>query len=138
MTDPRCGTHSGYEAHRRAKTPPCPPCKSAKSAYNVEQRRRRRARAAGEYVPPRRPPAPPPATLRPGDVSWMEDATCAQVGPLDHAFFPDRGRTPSQALELCQACPVRAQCLAFGLDEPHGIWGGVSERGRRKITGKVA
>lgn len=39
----------------------------------------------------------------------------------------------SRALALCWACPDRAPCLAAGMGEPAGIWGGVTAPEREKI-----
>lgn len=65
---------------------------------------------------------------------WMEQASCAQTDP--EAFFPDKGGSPAMAKKICQRCPVQAECLAFALEhkERFGIWGGVTERDRRKLT----
>ena len=51
------------------------------------------------------------------------------------AFFPQRGDVPGvrAAKAVCAGCPVRAPCLADGMDTHHGIWGGLSERERRRV-----
>jgi WhiB family redox-sensing transcriptional regulator len=38
------------------------------------------------------------------------------------------------AKKVCRACPVRGECLAYAMDAPidHGIWGGMTERERRR------
>lgn len=66
--------------------------------------------------------------------AWMDDALCAQVDP--DAFFPEKGGSNRAAKALCASCEVRAQCLAFALahDERYGIWGGKSERERRRMV----
>jgi WhiB family redox-sensing transcriptional regulator len=50
-------------------------------------------------------------------------------------FYPERGESTSSAKKVCRACFVRAQCLEFALEngEKFGIWGGLSERERRRI-----
>lgn len=63
--------------------------------------------------------------------SWRDDAACADADP--ELFFPGRGVNTSEALAYCRRCPVRDRCLDAGLDEHHGIWGGLSERGRRRV-----
>jgi WhiB family redox-sensing transcriptional regulator len=66
---------------------------------------------------------------------WMADALCAEVGP--EIFFPEKGGSTRDAKRVCAACDVRQQCLEYALrrDEHFGIWGGVSERDRRKMRG---
>lgn len=41
-------------------------------------------------------------------------------------FFAESPSDVEQAKALCQACPVRAECLAGALErrEPWGVWGG--------------
>ncbi len=67
------------------------------------------------------------------DVSWREDALCAQTDP--EAFFPEKGASSSDAKRVCAGCDVREQCLAFALrhDERFGIWGGLSTRERDRL-----
>ncbi len=69
--------------------------------------------------------------LRP---DWMDAALCAQVDP--ELWFPEKGGTVRPAKELCGGCPVRAECLELALagDERFGIWGGLSERERRRLA----
>ena len=66
-------------------------------------------------------------------VSWQDEALCAQTDP--EAFFPEKGGSTREAKRVCQTCPVRAQCLEYALehDERFGIWGGLSERERRRL-----
>lgn len=63
---------------------------------------------------------------------WRDDAACKDS---DLNFFPDRGGNTSDLKMLCFACPVRLDCLEYALTtfQRHGIWGGLSERQRRKI-----
>lgn len=63
---------------------------------------------------------------------WQERALCAQTDP--EAFFPEKGGSTREAKRICTRCEVRAQCLEFALghDERFGIWGGLSERERRR------
>lgn len=71
------------------------------------------------------------------DLSWQERALCAQTDP--EAFFPEKGGSTREAKKICEVCPVRAQCLANALehDERFGIWGGLSERERRRLKRKA-
>ena len=43
------------------------------------------------------------------------------------------------AKRICQGCEVRAECLEYALanDERFGLWGGLSERERRKLKRRV-
>ncbi len=63
----------------------------------------------------------------------MDDALCAQTDP--EAFFPEQGGSTRDAKAICASCEVSAECLAYALrnDERFGIWGGFSERERRKL-----
>ena len=65
--------------------------------------------------------------------SWQERALCAQTDP--EAFFPEKGGSTREAKRICQGCEVRDECLEYALehDERFGIWGGLSERERRKL-----
>ena len=64
---------------------------------------------------------------------WQDRALCAQTDP--EAFFPEKGGSTREAKKICQRCPVRAECLEYALanDERFGIWGGLSERERRRL-----
>lgn len=72
-----------------------------------------------------------------GELSWQTDALCAQTDP--EAFFPEKGGSTRDAKKVCGACTVRAQCLEYALenDERFGIWGGMSERERRRLRRRV-
>jgi WhiB family redox-sensing transcriptional regulator len=50
-------------------------------------------------------------------------------------FFPERGQSCTEAKAICAGCPVRTECLDFAIVscEQFGIWGGTSERERRRI-----
>src|SRR5689334_25409636 len=65
--------------------------------------------------------------------SWQTRANCLGVDP--DLFFPERGASTREAKEVCRGCVVREQCLEFALQngEKFGIWGGLSERERRRI-----
>ena len=66
-------------------------------------------------------------------LSWQTDSLCAQTDP--EAFFPEKGGSTRDAKKICTSCEVRNQCLEYALatDERFGIWGGLSERERRKL-----
>jgi WhiB family redox-sensing transcriptional regulator len=67
------------------------------------------------------------------DQGWQESALCAETDP--EAFFPEKGGSTREAKRICTGCEVRAECLEFALsnDERFGIWGGLSERERRRL-----
>ena len=67
------------------------------------------------------------------DRSWQLKANCLGVDP--DLFFPERGASTKEAKEVCRGCVVREQCLEYALanGEKFGIWGGMSERERRRI-----
>jgi WhiB family transcriptional regulator, redox-sensing transcriptional regulator len=67
------------------------------------------------------------------ELEWQAGALCAQTDP--EAFFPEKGGSTREAKRICQGCQVRAECLDYALahDERFGIWGGLSERERRKL-----
>ncbi len=66
-------------------------------------------------------------------LSWQRDALCSQTDP--EAFFPEKGGSTRDAKKICVSCDVRDECLNYALanDERFGIWGGLSERERRKL-----
>ncbi len=67
------------------------------------------------------------------DLSWQDFANC-RGGDAD-LFFPERGASTRAAKAICRECSVRVDCLEFAIvsGEKFGIWGGLSERERRKI-----
>ena len=67
------------------------------------------------------------------DRSWQDQANCLGVDP--DLFFPERGASTREAKEVCRGCVVRLDCLEYALDngEKFGIWGGLSERERRRL-----
>jgi WhiB family redox-sensing transcriptional regulator len=69
---------------------------------------------------------------------WQERALCSQTDP--EAFFPEKGGSTREAKRICSRCEVKADCLEFALgkDERFGIWGGLSERERRKLKRRAA
>ena len=60
-------------------------------------------------------------------------ANCMGVDP--DIFFPERGQSTREAKEVCRGCVVREDCLEYALanGEKFGIWGGMSERERRRL-----
>ncbi len=64
---------------------------------------------------------------------WQDEANCLGVDP--DLFFPERGASTREAKEVCRGCVVRNECLEYALvnGEKFGIWGGLSERERRRL-----
>jgi len=64
---------------------------------------------------------------------WMADAECR--GSRVDAWFPERGVRIQPLKDICAVCPVSGECLNYALEHRivHGIWGGMSERQRRRI-----
>lgn len=70
----------------------------------------------------------------PKDESWMPLSNC--LGLESDLFFPGRGDDVSAAKTVCRGCVVRQECLDYALTPPyefHGVWGGYSERERRRM-----
>ena len=67
------------------------------------------------------------------DRGWQARANCMGVDP--DLFFPERGASTREAKEVCRGCVAREDCLEYALDngEKFGIWGGMSERERRRL-----
>lgn len=82
-------------------------------------------RARGEDDLPR--PLP-----EPGD--WYDDAACRTVG-TNAPFFPEVGASIQEAKSICRSCPVADECLDYAVTNHirHGVWGGMSERDRRRL-----
>lgn len=66
-------------------------------------------------------------------TAWMLRARCRGYDPGE--FFPSDGLGVDQARKICAECAVRVECLEFALAHriDHGVWGGCSERERRRI-----
>tara|TARA_B100000953_G_scaffold91549_1_gene74610 strand:- start:123 stop:437 length:315 start_codon:yes stop_codon:yes gene_type:complete len=67
------------------------------------------------------------------DTDWKDYSNCLGVDP--DLFFPERGASTREAKEVCRSCVVQNDCLEYALQngEKFGIWGGMSERERRRI-----
>jgi WhiB family redox-sensing transcriptional regulator len=64
---------------------------------------------------------------------WMRDAVCRGMDP--NLFMPERGDywTMQAAKAVCAGCPVKEPCLELGMYEKFGIWGGMTEKDRRRL-----
>lgn len=69
-----------------------------------------------------------------GEEHWSRHAVCAETDP--DVFYPENGEPVTRAKRVCAGCPVSAQCLEWALatNERFGVWGGASERERRRMT----
>lgn len=67
------------------------------------------------------------------DKDWMGNGACREHGPS--RFFPHDGAGVETAKLVCKQCPVRTECLDHALLNriDHGVWGGCSERERKRI-----
>lgn len=65
--------------------------------------------------------------------NWWDEANCLGVDP--DLFFPERGASTREAKAVCRGCVVSDECLEYALQnsEKFGIWGGMSERERRRV-----
>src|ERR1700716_2177658 len=72
------------------------------------------------------------------EQSWQNRANCMGGDPA--LFFPERGASTREAKESCRGCVVREDCLEYALanGEKFGIWGGLSERERRRLRRRRA
>src|SRR6267378_7042504 len=68
------------------------------------------------------------------ETTWMTEGKCRELPPS--MFFPSDGVGVEVARRICAECPVRAACLEYALRNgiDHGVWGGTSERERRRIA----
>ena len=84
------------------------------------------------------PPGAVPSLAAP--PVWRGDAACRSTD-AQHFFAPlaeprdARSRRERAARALCRACPVQKACLDYALrvQEPYGIWGGLTELERRRL-----
>lgn len=66
-------------------------------------------------------------------MEWMAEGNCNNHPPA--VFFPSDGVGVEVAKKICGTCPVQESCLEYALANriDHGVWGGTSERQRRRI-----
>jgi WhiB family redox-sensing transcriptional regulator len=67
-------------------------------------------------------------------TDWMTDDKCRELPP--ETFFPSDGVGVDSARRICVDCPVKAPCLEYAIENhiDHGVWGGTSERERRRLA----
>lgn len=73
-------------------------------------------------------------TIQTRDGHWTAVAACGSGEVSPDALFVE-GAAQREARSVCQACPVRLECLADALDNrmDFGVWGGMTERERRAL-----
>jgi len=64
----------------------------------------------------------------------MAQGRCRDLPP--QIFFPSDGVGVEVARRYCAECPVKGLCLEYALENhiEHGVWGGASERERRRVA----
>ena len=69
---------------------------------------------------------------------WVSYAACLDSDP--YLFFPGPDGDTGEALRICSSCAVREQCLDYALmaRERYGVWGGTTERERRRLLRRSA
>lgn len=79
------------------------------------------------------PPTLYSAKVESDELAWQELALCVVTDP--EAFFPEKGGSIQKAKQICRLCKVRDECLEYALahNEKFGIWGGLSERERKRL-----
>ena len=70
------------------------------------------------------------------DTDWMNQGKCKDMDPT--LFFPSDGVGVQVAQRICADCPVKVPCLEYALTNrvDHGVWGGASERERRRLLSR--
>jgi WhiB family redox-sensing transcriptional regulator len=68
------------------------------------------------------------------EMDWMTKGRCRTTHPS--VFFPSDGIGVEAAQKICAECAVASPCLEYALAHhiDHGVWGGASERERRRIA----
>ncbi len=66
-------------------------------------------------------------------TSWMKEGACSGSDP--ELMFPKTDEEIALAVGVCATCSIQVVCLEYALDnrEDYGVWGGASEKERRKI-----
>lgn len=75
----------------------------------------------------------------PAVPAWVDRAACTEDdAPL---FYPEAGSGRSSATAvragaakaICERCPVRLDCLTYGINDDWGIYGGLTAAERRTL-----
>ena len=72
------------------------------------------------------------------DRPWVAYGACRQFHP--DLFFPEPDESASDAVRICRACPVLTECRQWALDTRvrFGVWGGLTERDRKRVLRRSA
>ena len=71
--------------------------------------------------------------IAPANLTWRQHAACRGLEP--EVFYPVTDEQTEEAKAVCRECPVREPCLEYALTnrERDGVWGGATERERRRM-----
>ncbi len=111
----------------------CEPCCQANRDYKNAYRAMKQA---GIEIPVRN--ALPESRMQ-VEQAWREHALCVlecRAGRADHGWWASDEPNTQDAVEICERCPVRDDCLQWALEmpEPVGIWGGTTPKQRRRLA----
>ena len=69
---------------------------------------------------------------------WAAFASCRTADP--DVFFPSPENDPAEAVRICKGCPVMLECRDWAFDTRvyYGVWGGLTERERRRALRRGA
>lgn len=67
------------------------------------------------------------------DIEWRKAGACRGLDAS--IFYPEEDDDAEPAKGVCAGCGVRVACLEYALTsrEKAGVWGGATERERRRI-----
>ena len=67
------------------------------------------------------------------DMAWRQRGACRGLDPM--TFYPETEEDAGAAKAVCNQCQVREPCLEYALThrEGEGIWGGATEKERRRL-----
>lgn len=73
------------------------------------------------------------STIGQSEANWRDFARCRGIDP--EVFYQSSDDDAVEAKAICALCPVREACLEHALTrrEKHGVWGGLTERERRRV-----
>lgn len=74
-----------------------------------------------------------PPSRRPEPQAWRDAGSCKGLPAT--MFFPGQGESVVEAQAVCAACAVAIECAEYALasNQRFGIWGGTTERERRRL-----
>jgi WhiB family transcriptional regulator, redox-sensing transcriptional regulator len=67
------------------------------------------------------------------ETGWLKRGACRGLDP--HVFYPETDEQADAAKRVCMSCAVQLTCLEHALSfrEKEGVWGGATERERRRM-----